>query len=392
MRVGIFTDTYYPEVNGVATSAYMLKTELEKNGNEVFIFTVTNPKQAEKEENVFRVPSIPFMLFKERRVGLVFSRKWYRIIFNLKLDVIHTQTEFSLGQMGYKAAKMFNIPHIHTYHTIYEDYTHYLKVPGHEKLKWIVKKISEYYCDKADLVIVPTEKVKYLLLDYGVKKPITVQPTGVDLSKFQHIDWDEVDCLKNKYCLDEKMHILVCVGRISQEKNIDEIIENIETLVRVDENLRLLIVGDGPQKKRLEEMVNNLCLKEFVIFTGEVKWTDIQNYYALGDVFVSASTSETQGLTYDEALAAGKPILVRKDDSLRGLLCQGENGFAYETKEEFMGFYELLFSEDNIMVMGYKARKSVECLSMTSFGRNVENIYMNLLQNVVTNSVSVLYY
>lgn len=156
MRIGLFTDTYYPETNGVATSVFQLKNELELSGHDVYVFTVSNPRLKEKEHNVYRMPSIPFILMKECRVSCSLTKKWYQKIQALHLQVIHTQTEFFIGQLGQKAAEKFHIPLIHTYHTLYENYTHYLKIPGNEHFKGIARIWGRICLNRSDVVIVPT--------------------------------------------------------------------------------------------------------------------------------------------------------------------------------------------------------------------------------------------
>lgn len=380
MRIGLFTDTYYPEINGVATSVYQLKKELEANGNQVYVFTVSNPIQKEEEKHVYRIKSIPCILLKERRISCSFTRKWYKIIKELNLDVIHTQTEFNVGHIGRRAAEKFHIPLVHTYHTIYEDYTHYLKIPGNQKMKGIIRRLSRICLNKADLVVVPTEKVKRIIQGYGVKKPIITQPTGINLSKFERVDWDKVIRLRNQYGIKEKDNILLSIGRLSHEKNIEEIIKFLPKLVKRDINVKFFIVGGGPEKSVLENMVNELKLSEHVVFTGEIEWNEIQNYYVIGNVFVSASTSETQGLTYAEALASGKPLLVHKDECLNELLQSGINGYAYQNEEEFINYYHMLFLKKNIF-KEKEIRESVQKLSSKSFGKNMEKIYVKVMRN-----------
>lgn len=382
MRIGLFTDTYYPEINGVATSVYQLKRELEANGNDVYVFTISNPMQKEKEEHVYRMKSIPFIFLKERRIGCSFAKKWYQFIGELNLDVIHTQTEFYVGHIGRKAAEKFHIPLVHTYHTIYEDYTHYFKIPGHRKMKGMVRSLSRICLNKADLVVVPTEKVKNIILEYGVKKDIVIQPTGINFAKFEMVDLKKVFELKQKYGLKQENHILLSIGRLSQEKNTTELICFVKRIIEVDKNIKLIIVGDGPKKNGLEYIVQELGLNKYVIFAGKVQWNEIQNYYAIGNVFVSASTSETQGLTYAEALASGKPLLVRKDECLKEVLQPGINGYAYQNEEEFMGYYKMLFYQKNFPEE-QRVRESVQKLSSKSFGRNMEQIYSKVKHNYI---------
>ena len=244
--------------------------------------------------------------------------------------------------------------------------------------------MSRVCCDHADEVIVPTDKVKKLLLSYGVQRPILVQPTGIQLSKFNMVDWEKVMKIKSKYNIESEQHVLVSIGRLSKEKNLKEIIENLGEIVKFDHMARLLIVGDGPEKTNLEELVKTKNLVPYVIFTGEVDWRKIQNYYAVGDVFTCASTSETQGLTYAEALACGKPILVREDECLRNLLKDGVNGYFYRNEKEFIEKYQLLFQNEKYQEMEFEAIKSVRNMSVKVFGRNMEHIYKNLINQEQT--------
>ena len=382
MRIGLFTDTYYPEINGVANSVFQLKKELEDRGNEVYVFTVSNPMATETENHVYRMVSIECPLLRERRISYALFYQWFQIIKELKLDIIHTQTEFMVGNIGRKAARRLHIPLIHTYHTIYEDYTHYLKIPGNKKLKGMVRKLSCLCCDFADEVIAPTDKVKGLLTAYGVKRPIMVQPTGIILSKFKAPDEEDVMRLKANYKIWEEHHVLVSIGRLSREKNLHETIEFMEKITKSDPKARLLIVGDGPERSHLEEQVRMKNLTSYIFFTGEVAWKDIQDYYAVGDVFTSASTSETQGLTYAEALACGKPILVRKDDCLSDLLQDGINGYSYQNEAEFMKNYQNLFQNERCKQMSQEAEDSVKKISSKTFGRNMDRIYRYLISQM----------
>lgn len=380
MNIGIFTDTYYPEINGVANSAFQLKKELENKGHNVYAFTVSNPEADKDEKNVFRMKSKAFFLLKERRVCYDLFSRWMPIIDSLQLDLIHTQTEFTVGHIGRRAARFLDIPLIHTYHTIYEDYTHYFKIPGNENLKGAVRSFSRICCDHADEVIVPTGKVKKLLEKYGVKNKIDILPTGIDLNKFAFVSEKEVMELRKSLNLQDENHVLISMGRLSQEKNLYQLIDYVHKVIRQDRNARLVVVGDGPEREGLEAYTVQLGIEDYVRFTGEVKWKQIQNYYALGDVFVCNSSSETQGLTYIEALASGKPILVRKDECLDDYLVQGENGYSYTNAEEFEYYYDALFCCKGYLKMSEAARESAYNMSSAAFGDGMEIIYTDLIE------------
>lgn len=378
MNIGIFTDTYYPEVNGVASSTYELKKGLEKLGHSVYIFTVTNPAAPQHEKQVYRITSVPFPMLKERRIGVTLSNIWKQTIKKLQLDIIHTQTEFIMGHLGKKMADCLGIPHIHTYHTIYEDYLSYLHMPDKQCFRRIVQNFSRICCNRADEIIVPTKKVKYLLAQYGVTSKVHVIPSGISLSKFANPDKDHVQQLKEQFKLSDDKTVLLYVGRLSAEKNISELLSYIHKTGQ-KERITFLLVGDGPERNSLEYQVQQLQLESSVKFAGMAPFNQIEDYYALGDIFVSASTSETQGLTYIEALASGMPLLVRQDDCLDGILWDYENGIGYENAETFRQGFSFLdeASRQCVRFFPEAIRKSVTGLGEATFALQVEKVYHN---------------
>lgn len=383
MNIGLFTETYYPEINGVANSVYMLKTELENRGHNVYVFTTTTPGAPEHEHNVFRVPSIPFILITERRVGMFYQPKLAHIIKKLNLDIIHTHTEFSLGIFGRIMARELRLPIVHTYHTIYEDYTHYMThfKALDRRAKAFARAYSKVCCNTVEQVIVPTEKTKELLMTYSVHKDISVVPTGIDLSKFDKSNYsaDDIEALKQKYNINSQDKVMIYIGRVSQEKNIEEIIEAMPEYMKTRALVRFVIVGNGPALEKLQNMVKQSGIEDQVIFTGSQPWDSIGLFYQMGDVFVSASQSETQGLTYIEAMASGLPIVARKDKCLEDILEQGRNGYAFTNKEElYYGLDQVLF-EDKQTNFSENAIEKVKKYSTQEFASQVENVYQQVI-------------
>lgn len=383
MKIGLFTDTYYPELNGVAASVFLLQQELQKRGHEVYVITTTTPGAPEHEVNVFRVPSLPCFFLSERRVGLFYQNKLDHIIKSLKLDIIHTQTEFSIGIFGRIVAKKFHIPAIHTYHTIYEDYTHYI-MPLHllEKgVKAFARKYSRFFCNHGVHVIVPTGKVKELLERYGVKQSISVIPTGIDLQKFRRESYSEelLNRKKQETGVQEAEKVLLYVGRIAQEKNIDELIRLLPLFFQHHPNAKFLIIGGGPAIHELTELSKEKGISDCLIFAGPKPWDDIGQYYALGDVFISASTSETQGLTYIEAMAAGLPVVAKKDECLDEVVSQGKNGYTFETEEEFLTRLEEVLYLKKDIDFSVNAREKAEEYSKERFAERIEEVYENVI-------------
>ncbi|MDF2921625.1 MAG: 1,2-diacylglycerol 3-glucosyltransferase [Paenibacillaceae bacterium] len=382
MNIGLFTDTYYPQINGVATSVLMLKENLEKLGHTAYIFTTTDPEAPADERNVYRLPSIPFA--SARRIGMFYHPGIAREIRTLRLDLIHTHTEFSLGIFGRMIANELGIPTVHTMHTIYEHFTHYIAKTGtlDSAAKTLARKMSRYFCNTAGAVIAPTEKVEEMLRVYGVRNKIAVIPTGIELGKFAPARYgtDEVRTLRAEYGLADWDKVLIYIGRISKEKNIAEVLHGLKEYLPQHPNTRFLLVGDGPDRNNLQSLAQSLGIESQVIFAGEKPWDQIGLYYQLGDVFVSASQSETQGLTFIEALAAGLPLIAKTDPCLDHVLFEGVNGFAFADKAGFLSALEAALSSDTILQgMSMAAVRSAVPFSAKTFGQTAAALYEETL-------------
>lgn len=384
MNIGLFTDTYYPEINGVANSVFVLKSELEKRGHNVYVFTTTTPGSPEYEYNVFRLHSLPFVFMPDRRVGMFYDRKLAAMIRRLNLDIIHTHTEFSLRLFACTMAKELNIPIVHTYHTIYEDYTHYFAPIKslNRGAKAFARKYTKKVCNQVEEVIAPTEKTKELLEAYHVYKNINIVPTGIILSKFSPDNFSKEEVAKEREALGiaETDKVILYLGRVSPEKNIEELLLDIPKLKENHENIRFLIVGDGPDLENLQKLAKENQIDDVVIFAGEKPWDKIGLYYQLGDVFVSASQSETQGLTYIEAMAAGLPVVARDDRCLDEILKNGYNGYKFHNSEEFVSGLEQVLFEDQETDYRKNSIEMVSEYSVESFGEKVEEIYTKVIR------------
>lgn len=385
MNIGLFTETYYPEINGVANSVYMLKNELERAGHNVYVFTTTTPGAPEHEYNVFRVPSLPCILISERRVGMFYQPKLAHIIRRLDLDIIHTHTEFSLGVFGRIMAKELRIPVVHTYHTIYEDYTHYVNkihlASVDERAKAFVRMFTKICCNTVEQVVVPTKKVKELLMSYQVVKDIEIIPTGVDLSKFDENNYTPEELLEKRrsFGILPEEKVILYLGRVSSEKNIAELLEAMPEYMERHKDVKFLLVGDGPEKERLEKQVDSYACKERILFAGQQPWDSVPAFYQLADVFVSASNSETQGLTYIEAMASGLPVVAREDPCLEDILLSGVNGFTFTRQEEFLkGLDSVLYEAAEGEQYKRQARQMVEKYSAPAFAKRMEETYRKL--------------
>lgn len=382
MKVLLVTDTWIPVINGVVTSVSTLRDGLLECGHEVRTLTVNNKIRtvAPKPDPapVYQVRSLSVeWIYKDARVTPWVPALVRKSIKTWKPEIIHTHGEFSTYIYAKYLAKQLNIPHIHTYHTLYEDYTQYFcpsKTLGKKLVRWITRGLI----NSRQAAVAPTEKVARLLREYGVKTKIAVIPTGIDLPS---LDLDRANLkskTRAKYGIPTTGLLGVAVGRLGYEKNTRELIE----FIRDCPQLSILIVGDGPARKELEKFVDALDLRDRIVFAGAVAHEEVTNLYIAGDIFLSASRSETQGLTTIEAMSCSLPLLCRADDAITGVLYEGENGFSYNNQTEFCAAVNK-FSENPELLekLGGRSRTiAVEKFSKAAFSQAMEELYAECLR------------
>lgn len=377
MNIGLFTDTYFPQLSGVATSIKTLKDALEEQGHNVFIFTTTDPhiKKGTIEPNVFRFSSIPFVSFTDRRIAFRGFFEATKVAKEVKLDIVHTQTEFALGTMGKYVAHQLKIPAIHTYHTMYEDYLHYV-LNGHLLRPYHVKQFTRGYLKNMDGVIAPSERVEALLERYGVKIPIRVIPTGVDIKSMNKADNRDI---RAELDIDKDAPVILTLSRIAAEKKIDHILDVMPDIIEEFPKVKLVIAGDGPDVKMLKEHVERLTLEDYVIFTGAIAHEDVGNYYKMADLFVSASDTETQGLTYIEALAAGTQCVVYDTDYTERVFDDEMYGKIFTTKKEMLADILWYLRQGKIKIPQDKLENKMDQVSAKHFGLEVYDFYQDVI-------------
>lgn len=389
MRIGLFTDTYTPQINGVSTSVDMLKRSLEKKGNIVYVVTVSPDSmkyEIDEKNHIIRIPGIPIGIYDYRLTG-IYPVKAVNIIKKIKLDVIHSHTEFGIGSFARLMSFQLDIPLVHTYHTMYEDYVHYITKGFFDKSsKKIVEYLTLFYCDKtASELIVPTKKTYDLFKQkYQVDRNVHIIPTGIEIERFytENINKDKLNELKNKLKINNDDFIAIFVGRLAQEKNIVYLLNVIKDLVSECNKIKLLIVGDGPDFDKYKELVKEYNIEKNVIMTGKVAWEEIPYYYHLANIFLTASTSETQGLTVIEAMAASLPAICIDDESFSNVVIDDLNGKIFKTKKECEKILIDLYNDSNkVIKLGKQARINVERYSSKYFAESVLDVYNYTIQN-----------
>lgn len=388
MKIGIFTDAYEPHISGVTTSIKMLKIALEKMHHEVFIVTANldNNKFIYDDKNrIIYLPGIKTGIYETKLTG-IYSKKAMKIIKNWHLDVIHSQTEFGIGYFSRIVAKKLNLPIVHTYHTLYEDYVHYV-THGHfnNLAKKLAIKITKYYCEKkCDELIVPTDKIKDLFINkYNISQPINVIPTGIDIDKFKLTSniKKEIESIKKKYKIKDTDFIIGSVGRIAPEKSFDKLLYNIKEMIKVNTNIKVMLVGGGPDLDNLKELTKKLHLEDYVIFTDKVNYDLVPAYFNTFNVIVSFSKTETQGLTIIEGLAASKPTICIEDDSFKAMIEQNYNGYLFKNDNEFKDYIFKLMNDKKLYKdMSTNARNSTYKYSKEVFASEVLKVYHKAIE------------
>lgn len=389
MRIGLFTDSYPPYINGVSTSVAMLKKALEKQGHTVYVVTVSSHAlkyEYDEKEHILKIPGIPVGIY-DYRLSRIYPVSMINKMRNWKLDVIHSHTEFGIGILARLFAKQFNIPLVHTYHTLYEDYTHYITHGYFDKSsKKIVEYLTKFYCDKtANELIVPTNKIYKLFKEkYEFTKNIHIIPTGIEVERFfvENVNKKDVEFLRKKLDIKRKDFVILFVGRLAEEKNIEFLINAEKKLLEVNPNIRLLIVGDGPDKEKYEKMAESLELGDRVIFNGKAAWEEVPIYYQVADLFATASKSETQGLTVIEAMASGTTPLCIKDDSFMGTITDELNGRIFETEEQYINqVLELASNQSLKSRYDTQARIQAEHCSSRTYATSVLEVYNRAIKD-----------
>lgn len=383
MRIGLFTDTYPPFINGVSTSINMLENALRKKGHKVFIVTV-NPEdmsyKLESNGRILRIPGIPTGIY-DYRLTTLYPIKAVNIIKEWNLDIIHTHTEFGIGTFARVIGKQFDIPVVHTYHTMYEDYVHYITKGYFDGAsKKIVEYLTRFYCDKTiNELIVPTKKTYDLFKEkYKYDRNVHIIPTGIEIDRFykEKLNIEKIQGLKDKLNIKKDDLVLLFVGRIASEKSVDFLINNQVEIVKKNKKCKLLIVGDGPDLETYKKLVIKNKLEDNVIFTGKVPWTDIPLYYSLAAIFVTASHTETQGLTVIEAMAGSIPVVALDDESFRNVVIDGLTGYLFKNKKEYISkINELLENEELRSNMANQSRINSETYSSKFFAERVLSVY-----------------
>lgn len=382
LKILITTEFYLPLRCGVTVAVLNLRKALERMGHEVRILTIGANRESYFSDGVYYMKSNLPKLYKDSYATLSFGGELFDEIIDWKPDIVHSQCEFFTMVYAKKVARKLHIPIVHTCHTDFDAYgIHFTK---NEKLwHYLTHKYIPKLLKSVKFIICPTEKVHSLLLEYGVENPMTIIPTGLDLENFsRNLTDDEYEALRKEMGFSMDDFILISVCRLSEEKNVSEAISVFADLHRERPETKMLIVGDGSMRETLEQQVVDMKLSGTVHFTGSVPLEEVWKYYHISDLFISSSLSETQGLTYFEALASSIPIICKPDDALRFFLKPGYNGYFFSDSTSFCNeVRKLLSDKSKYEQIRCNAVESVADYSLDIYGERIFSIYKSVMMS-----------
>jgi len=382
MKIGMFINYYTPSKGGMETSVINLSRGLEKAGHEVFIFAPEYPNYKDEKKNIFRYKSFRFNYGGYFYVIPLpfFSREIEDIVKKLKLDIIHSHQPYSLGSEALKFSKKLNIPLVFTYHIKYEDYAHYIPLIPKSISKKYIRKITTKYSNQCDNIIAPSTAIKKMLIDRGIKSPISIIPSGINIDNFKK-DVGQKSEIRKKYNIKSNDILLITACRLTEEKNLKFLIRSFAKIKQRYDDIKFMIVGDGAVKKDLKKMAEEFGIKNNVIFTGLVDRTEIVGLYQASDIFIFASKTETQGLVAVEAMAAGNPVVAIKASGIEDMVKNNEDGFLTpESEEEFSESVLKIVNNKNLREkMSAQAKINSERFSIEPWIEKIVELYRKLV-------------
>lgn len=383
MHIAFFTNFYLPVVNGVTRSVESFREELTARNHNVFIFAQADSEYQDEVPFVFRYPSLTLPVYVEVPAVIPVSPFIDQLLPALKLDMIHTHHPFLLGRTAARKAEELELPLVFTFHTQYQEYTHYVPIPQdafQDFLKGTIQNWIKDFMSMCQHVVIPSESMKDIIIkDYGLRDQYTVIPTGIDLEPYRHADGEALRA--NQGWQDDK--VLVSMGRLAMEKNWPVLLKSMQKVRQQHPDMRLVIIGGGPEKDALEKLAAELGIAERVTFTGEVPFNDVPAYLKAADVFVFASVTETQGLVTMEAMAAGLPIVAVDASGTRDIVQDGKQGHLVPNDPDALGdaINRLLDEPEKMKKFQRNALKRAKSFDMKNCAKQLIKVYEQAIED-----------
>ncbi|AHH09477.1 1,2-diacylglycerol 3-glucosyltransferase [Borrelia parkeri SLO] len=350
MKIAIFTDTYLPDKNGVATSIKQIKEGFERKGHSVYIFCPQSQKTDLQEDNIYRCFSIKLNHTVDAKIAFPNKTRIKKIIQEYQPEIIHTHSEFTMGKIGKKLALQHNIPIVHTNHTMWNYYLHYLGI-----FKYLTNpdKMMRKFYDQIHHFIYPSIKSHEKYFHLATNADYKIIPNGVDRKIFiKNLSQEKKQEILTKHGISKNDKIIIFVGRINEEKNICLLIKHLKKLLIENKNCKLILIGKGKEETKVRRFRKQYKLEKQIILIGTIPWEEMYYYYKISDVFASLSRSEVYPMTTIEALTAGIPAVLINDIIYKDVIQQGKNGFLIDDYEDLYKYIkEIIENEEKLQTL-----------------------------------------
>lgn len=380
MRIGMMADLYKPHVSGVTNHIALNKAYMESIGHEVFVFTFGEKGYQDNEPNVIRTTGISI------EVPLVDGRFNFNIKYDrsardllISMDIVHVHHPFISGMLAARYCRPHGIPIVVTNHTRYDLYHQaYVPMLPENIGDGLLHAYFSNFFRLCDLVIVPSAGAGKALKRLGVDSNIEIIPNGIDLD---FVNSKLHTCQRENYGFEETDVILIFVGRLGPEKNVSFLLRSFAYTVKRNDMARLLIVGEGPDKNKLEKETYNLNIESRVEFTGRVPYDEIPGHLGISNAFVTASVTEVHPLTLIEAMAAGLPALGIRSPGIEDIIDDGKNGYLVNNnQDEFQKkMLEIVSDAAERKRMGIEALEQSKMYSVENNSRKLLEHYRYLI-------------
>jgi glycosyltransferase involved in cell wall biosynthesis len=383
LHIAHFTNFYLPVVNGVVRSVESFRAALTRQGHNVFVFAQSDGDYEDKAPFIFRYPSLTLHTKVEVPAVIPVSPFVDQLLPSLKLDVLHTHHPVLLGQAAANKAKELDLPLVFTFHTQYREYTHYFPLPQEVIQDFIKDTVQSWLMDfmrKCQHIVIPSESMKDVLTrDYGLQDRYTVIPTGIDLEPYQSADGKELRASKNWQ--DDK--VMISIGRLAPEKNWDTLLRAAAKVYQAHPDLRMVVIGYGPEEAALQSLAAELGISERVTFTGKLPFSEVTSYLKAADLFGFASVTETQGLVTMEAMAAGLPVVAVDASGTRDIVDNGQQGFLVPNDADALAvsIKQLIETPEKMRRFSMQALKKAKTFDVNNLAKKLVNVYKQAIQD-----------
>ncbi len=386
MRIAIFTETYLPQINGVVTHIKILKEGLEALGHTVLIVTADSKAHTHYlKDNVLHCPAHNLKRIYNLDLASPVSRTRLKYLREFRPDIIHVHNEFSIGLSGMAIAKILKVPLVYTLHTMYDDYIYYI---APKPLIPLTKKLSHRYFrmfpQNAAVVTGPSKKCQEYTYEIGSDKKVEVIPNPVELDAFapQTSTPQQRAQIRKQYHIPQDATVACFVGRLGREKSVDVLLRFWAQEMKPQDNMRLLIIGDGPEKEPLQQLAQQLGITDTVIFTGKVLHPDLPPYIHTCDIYVTASLSDTNSISMLEGMAGGLPVLQLYDELNADQVTDGVNGYMFRDAAEMGQRLRQIrdMEPEELQKLKTSVIQSVKNSGAQTLANYIQTIYYNIYQ------------